>query len=66
MAEVTRAVIKAEGSLNDAVTSYKLLIRAEQAIIDSPDALPEDKEIAARGVVNAQRILDALKAATSF
>ena len=62
MSAVTGAVLKAEGSLKDAIVHYRQLVKAEQAIVDHPDASDDDKRIARNGVLSAQRILGGIRA----
>ncbi len=62
MGAVTEAVLRAEGAIKDALFFYDVLVKAEQAIVDSPDTDELDKEIAQRGVENATRILVSLQA----
>ena len=62
MAHVTDMVFRAEGALKDAITFYSRLVTAEQAIVDSPESDSTDRDIAARGVANAKKILDGLQA----
>lgn len=61
MSAVTEAVLRAEGAFKDALFFYDVLVKAEQAIVDSPDTTEFDKEIARRGVENATRILKGLQ-----
>jgi len=61
MANVTSAVVRAEGALKDATVHYASLVAAEQAIAECPEASEQDRKVARHGVENARRILNVLE-----
>lgn len=61
MRHVTDMVLRAEGSMRDAIVFYGRLISAERAIVESEVTLEDDKLIAARGAENAEHILTGLR-----
>jgi hypothetical protein len=55
MANVTGAVLAAEGAVKDAIVYYERLVYAERAIALHPDASEDDKRIARGGVKSAMK-----------